>query len=300
MSVSPPQHPFARSCYAILLVLAVFLPACPAWSQEAYLFGAPPWQRGQTSYDVRNAYRPLLEHLSQLVGKPIFLVSPTSYEDVIQYYVDGRIHFGPIAPASYVLLLKKNPGVRRLATELSWDESRTRKQDYSLSQVITLKSRQDIHSLEDLQGKSIAFVDQYSPSGFACLVATLHKNGKDYRAFFSRYFFLGSHPRATDALAAGSVDAAATWDFNLAQAIQKYGDIFKVVWEQGMPNAPIVAHPSLPKRDQDIIASALLTIDPALLAGLPTAGYVQRPDSFYDPARELLIRLELHELQRAP
>jgi phosphonate transport system substrate-binding protein len=92
----------------------------------------------------------------------------------------------------------------------------------------------------------------------------------------------------TDALAAGSLDAGATWDFNLAEARKKHGDIFKIIREERIPNLAIATHPSLGDARRKALKEALLAAPPALFEGLPTAGFVERPESFYDGVRRLL------------
>jgi phosphonate transport system substrate-binding protein len=116
----------------------------------------------------------------------------------------------------------------------------------------------------------------------------LQAAGIDYATYFSSYFFLGSHPRVTDALVAGSIDAGATWDFNLEEARRKHGDVFRVLHEERIPNLSIATHPSLGEARSKLVREALLSADPALFEGLPTAGYVTRPESFYDGVRRLL------------
>ena len=106
--------------------------------------------------------------------------------------------------------------------------------------------------------------------------------------FFSKIYFLGTHPRVTDAIVAGSVDAGATWDFNLLRAVKKHGDVFKPIYKVQIPNLTIVAHPSLPDRISSRIRKILPTINPSLIKDVPPAGFVVRPDSFYGEVRLLL------------
>jgi ABC-type phosphate/phosphonate transport system substrate-binding protein len=83
------------------------------------------------------------------------------------------------------------------------------------------------------------------------------------------------------------VDAAATWDFNLNQAVPKHGDAFKVIFQTAIPNLLIATHPSLPSTVRESIKTALLNVEDEILEGLPTAGYVERPESFYDVIRRI-------------
>jgi ABC-type phosphate/phosphonate transport system substrate-binding protein len=49
----------------------------------------------------------------------------------------------------------------------------------------------------------------------------------------------------------------------------------------------IATHPSLPGTVREAIKAALLNVDDEVLKGLPTAGYVERPESFYDVIRRI-------------
>src|SRR2546425_278376 len=121
------------------------------------------------------------------------------------------------------------------------------------------QSVDDINTVDDLRGKRMGFVSEESTSGFVFPSAYLQSIGIDYKNDFRTYAFLGSHPRATDALVAGSVDAAATWDFNLNQAVPKHGDVFKVIFQTAIPNLLIATHPSLPGTVREAIKAALLS-----------------------------------------
>lgn len=93
----------------------------------------------------------------------------------------------------------------------------------------------------------------------------------------------------TDTIVTDSVDAGATWDFNWSRAVEKHADVFKPLFQTPLiPNLTIMAHSSLPDRISSKIQQILPTIDPALLKGLPTPGFVIRPDNFYDGIRLLV------------
>ena len=93
----------------------------------------------------------------------------------------------------------------------------------------------------------------------------------------------------TDALLAGSLDACATWDFNLTQVQAKYGDVIKVLAQSDkIPNLGIVVAPSVSATDSQIIQQTLINIHPEKLKGISAAGYVIRPPEAYDNIAKLL------------
>ena len=255
-----------------------------------YKFGVTPWQKGQTVDDIRSFYKPMLEWLSQETGHEFVILGAEDYEQMSTFLADGTVDLASISPAPFVAAQEKNPEIKMLVTELSQNADEVEKTDSYLGYMLTLKSNQDINSLEDLAGKKFGFVSKESTSGFLIPNVILQENEiDDYEAYFGQTFFLGSHPRVTDAIAAGSIDAGATWDFNWKQAIEKHGDIFKpVLTSPPIPNLGIAVHPSVSLEEQQKIQEALLKIDEDLLEGIPAAGYVVKPDSFYDIIRTLV------------
>ncbi|HYE00693.1 MAG TPA: phosphate/phosphite/phosphonate ABC transporter substrate-binding protein [Alphaproteobacteria bacterium] len=260
-----------------------------ARAQQRFRFGVTPWQRGQTFDDIRPLYRPLLDHLGRALPASFTLIGARSYEEMRDYLIEGQVDVAAISPAPYVMAKARNPGIELIATELSWNEDRSAHVDSYTGMIVALRDRADITGVADLKGKVFGFVSESSTSGYQVPSAMLRRMGIDHRSHFARSLFLGSHPRVTDALVAGSIDAGATWDFNLRQATAKHGDVFKIVQTfPPIPNLCIAAHPGMPQPMRARLRAALLAVEPSLLQGLSAVGYVERPDSFYDPVRAIV------------
>lgn len=252
-------------------------------------FGVPPWQKDLSGDDIRSHYRPMLDELSAALRRRILLVGARDYGEIVELLAEGRIEIASISPAPYLLARKRNPGITMILTELSWNAELSARRDYYLGYIVTLKSHQEIQRVEDLKGKRFAFVATESTSGFVVPKNMLAAKGINWETYFSKAYFLGSHPRVTDALAAGSVDGAATWEFNLAQAIVKHGDLFKILAvSDKIPNLGVAVHPSVSAEDRRTIQRTLTQIDPDKLKGLSAVGYVVRPPENYDRIRRLL------------
>jgi len=257
---------------------------------ETFRFGVTPWQKGQSQDDINHHYRKMLDYLSEKTGDEYLIVSARDYKQMIQYLSEGRVDLASISPVPYVLVKAANPDIKLLVTELSWDKAKENLTDSYLGYFVALKNRGDVTSIVDLKGKKFGFVKKESSSGFKYPNSMLKEKGIDYKKYFHKYYFLGSHPRVTDAISAGSIDAGATWDFNLKQAVAKHGDIFKIIYTTPpIPNLCIAAHSSISEEKAIKIREALISIDPDLLEGLPAGGYVVRPDSFYDVVRNVVL-----------
>jgi len=268
-------------------------------TSQVYHFGIPPYQKGQTVDEIRELYKPMLDWLGKQVGCRFDFVGGGSYEEMINMVVEGKVHLAGLGPVPYVIAKQKNPSIKLLLTELQWNPDKTQLVDAYHGYILALKTRKDLNGIEDLKGKLFAFVDRHSTSGYQYPNAVLRKKGIIPEEYFSKVYFMGSHPRVTDAVAAGSIDAGATWDYNWNQAKKKHGDVFKVLYETPpIPNLTIVSHPSLPAEIVIKIKKVLPTIDPALLKGLPTAGFVGRDDGFYDGMRLLVEEGDKIKLKR--
>lgn len=253
-----------------------------------YRFGVTPWQKDLTEDKVRALYKPLLSALGAQVDAEFVIVGAKDYAQISTMLAQGHVQFATISPAPFVAAQRDNPNVKMLVTELSWNLDKTKRSDSYTGYIVTLKSRSDINTVADLQGKKVGFVSKESTSGFVVPRFVLQEQGIDYQTFFGHTYFIGSHPLVTDALVAGSIDAGATWDYNLSQAIALHGDVFKpILTSPPIPNLGIAVHSDVPAAVQEAVKRALLNADPVLLSGLSTAGYIERSDSFYDVIRKM-------------
>lgn len=254
-------------------------------------FGIPPFQKGRTFNEVRKTYQPMLDWLTEQTGCQFVAVGSASYDDAVENITTGKVHLAELGPVTCVLAMEKNPDIRPLLITLAWNPEKTELVDAFLGYIVTLKKYTEINSVEDLKGKTFAFVAIESSTGYIYPNALLRDKGIDYSQFFGKTHFLGSHPSVTDAIVAESVIAGATWQYNLAEAIKKHGDVFKIIaTTPPVPNQCIAAHPTLSGELQTKVKQLLPTIDPNLLENLNTKGFAVRPDSFYDTVRKIVAQ----------
>ena len=268
------------------LLLAVPTALLPA-AEEPLRWGIPPWQKSQSRDEIREQYRPVLEWLGERIGRRIVVVGGRSYEDIIGLIAQGGVDLAVLSPVPYIQAKRENPSVELLATELKWNADRSALID-SYDGFIVTRASSGINTVAELRGKTVGCVNPESTSGWRYPNAACMALGLDL-AREAKVLYLGSHPRVTDALAAGSVDAGATWDFNLAEARRKHGDVFRVLLRTGpIPNLCVVAHPGLGAHLIARIRELLPAIDPQVLERAPMQGFAVRPDSFYDVVRRLV------------
>ena len=251
-------------------------------------FAIVPWQKGKDFRELHENYRPMLSYLSEACGYRFEIICGRTYQETIDLISTGKVQLANLSPVPYVMSKRRNKDLRILVVEKSWNKARTEQTDSYLGMIVCKKGA-PYETIEDLKGARFGFVKRQSSSGYRYPNAMLIDRGIEYETFFSKTYFLGSHPRVTDAVAAGSIDAGATWDYNLMLATQKNGDVYKIVYQTPpIPNLCIVAHPSVDLSLQDKIRQLLLEIDPKKLEHTTADSFTVHDDSFYDVVRTVV------------
>jgi len=110
--------------------------------------------------------------------------------------------------------------------------------------------------IEDLRGKSFAFADPNSASGFAVPAFYMRRQGFDPNTFFGRTGFSGSHEQSVIAVLNGTYDGAVTFwsneQRNNIQRMEEKGMIqpgtTRIFWTSPqIPNSPWVMRADLPE-----------------------------------------------------
>lgn len=152
-------------------------------------------------------FRPILDQaevfLSEKLKRPIKIelsIAP-DYEQTIENLAEGRVDFGRVGPASYVVIKDKEPGLQMIAMELV-------KGKKEFEGYIICQKDSPLKSLVNLKGKSFAFGDHLSTIGRYLPQAALVKAGirsKDLK----KMEFLNRHDKVAMAVLNGDFDAGA-------------------------------------------------------------------------------------------
>lgn len=277
--------------YKILILFFLLIShfICLPSYAEVCRFGIAPEQKEKNPNKLRKMHKPLLDWLSEQTGCRFVPINAKDYEDLINKLSKGVVHIAEMGAVSYVQAKRKNPQIELLLATLQEKPDGSGLADAYQGYIFTLKKYSNINSLNDLKGGAFGFVNFNSSSGFQYPNALLIEHGIHYENFFSETHFLGSHPNVSDAVAAGSIIAGATWQYNYADAVKKHGDIFKVLAKTPpIPTRAVAFHPNLPESFRGKIKQALLNVPRELVKDLSALGYVERPDSFYDSTRQIV------------
>jgi phosphonate transport system substrate-binding protein len=154
-----------------------------------------------------------------------------------------------------------------------------------------------LRALGHLAGKSVAWVDPTSASGYLHPRLHLARRGIDVETFLGRQEFAGSHGEAVRAVASGRVDVAATFAERpcAGAPIQRAGFVEAAAgravrvleWTDPIPNDLVIAHGQVKDKQCARFEQALFTLGesgPELLRA------AFRAECFAPPARGALDR----------
>ena len=202
------------------------------------------------------AYRQLLEETFRV---PVRLFPAADYAGVLQGIAARQIEMAGMGPSAYAgLWLDTQGAVEPLLTNEEEDGS------YSYISVMVVRADRGIANLEQMRGRSLAWADPNSASGFLIPRFQLRRSGIPVEAnrYFGRTGFSGGHEQGVVAVLQGQYDAAMTWASgfgdeaggytrgNLRAMVDKgmlrMADI-RIVWRSSpIMNSPLVVRSELP------------------------------------------------------
>jgi len=222
----------------------------------------------------------------------------SDYNGVIEALRSGHLDVAYLGPFSYVLGTTIAP-IEAFATAETAKSSRS----YYRSLIIALKES-GITKIDDLKGKTLAFVDPSSTSGHLFPKAGLIRAGIDPDKFFSRVLFTGSHDANALAVANKRVDAATIADRIYDAAVQKKlinPDLVQVVWQSDpIPESPTVWRKNLPDDLKAKIKSAFMNVRDITWADQGKLNrFVETNDAAYNIVRETakVLKLDLSKMK---
>ena len=163
---------------------------------------------------IMNDNKMLMEQLEKSLQMKIKPFIATDYNGVIEALRSKKLDIALLGPFSYALATS-------VANVEAFALLETQRQGATYHSIIIARPDHGIHGLKDLGGKTFAFVDPGSTSGFLFPKAGLIKAGYDPDTYFSRVIFSGGHDASAIAVQNGKVDAAAIADALLETAFNR-------------------------------------------------------------------------------
>lgn len=207
---------------------------------------------------VVNSGDAIAKALQKATGYHFKIAVPTSYAAVIEAMGNYQADIAWLPTYAYVLAKEKYDVNVRFITVRN-------NSVYYRGQFVS--SRNDIRTLEDIDGKVVAYTDAASASGYIYPSAVLKQKGIKPKDFF----YAGGHPQAIMAVYSGRADVACTYwnplDNNGVPAdarekvLETYPDVFQKVriigFTDWIPNDTVTFRKNMPEELEMQVIKAL-------------------------------------------
>jgi phosphate/phosphite/phosphonate ABC transporter binding protein len=265
-------------------------PPCP----QGLRFGLTPYLPTEL---LRREFQPIMAYLSEKLHMPVDLVIAATYEELGTWLEEKLVDIASFSPLAYVVEKRRNPSVRLLAGQIVGGAT-------SFTAYLIVREDAKIHELEHLRGKTLAFVDRTSSSGYLFPYAFFLDHGVDPEHFFGRILFAGNHLEAIRCVLDRRADAAATYSEGLMTARHSGLDVrpVRIFKKTGMvPADAVCARGDLDPSLVQQVKTLLLGLDTVSEQGrailgqtLRINGWVEVGDRHYDTVRAVLELVERH------
>ncbi len=230
--------------------------------------------------------------LAKKIGIPIKVYMPTDYLGVVEALRNRTADMAFVHPAGYVFA-NREAKAQIVAVDVWHGKT-------SYTSRFYVRKDAGVTSLEGLRGKTIAFVDPGSTSGYVYPMVMLIKKGlitnRDPKTFFKDAMFAGTHEAALLALLNGSVDAVASFDLAPQQYLKEKEKVEKVTHvaeTDPIPEAGMAVRDGLDPTLMRKLVEALMAFNapeyrPVLKDFYGIDGFAPAKDSDYNPVREAI------------
>lgn len=275
-----------RNTLALLGAATTGLAPLLAFAAEPLNFGVGLFQPDKDKNDA--TYKPLAEYLSKALGREVRLRTVDTWEGLAKSLANGETDLSLMGPWGYVLA-NHQAGAQAVSTILYEG-----KPEYFAIWVTHPQS--GINTVADMKGKTFAFGDKGSTSGYLIPFYQFQKQGIDPERYFSKVLYT-KHQAIETSVTRRELDVGADYNRNrdamIADRLIKAADS-KIIWTSDpLPNdafavsAQIYKDKVLVGKLQKALADIgpLLKSQPQLLPARYT-GFVSKDNSFYKPIRD--------------
>ena len=249
-------------------------------------FGVGLFQPDKEKNDA--TYKPLADYLAKQLGREVKLRTVDSWEGLAKSLASGETDMALMGPWGYVLA-NHQAGAQAVATILYQGRP-----EYFA--IMVTNPRSGINKIDDMKGKTFAFGDKGSTSGYLIPNHEFMMRGIDPEKFFSKVIYT-KHQAIETQVTRGELDAGADYNRNrdamIEQGLIKAADSH-IIWTSApLPNDALALSKELAK-DKVFTAklvAALEAVGEALKAQpnlLPSnyTGFVAKDNKYYAPIRD--------------
>jgi phosphonate transport system substrate-binding protein len=294
---------------AAIAAIAIALASAGAAAEEAdWRAQFPRLRYGVQSVETQGAaltrYRKFGDYVERKLGIELEVHLASEYAGIIQAIAAGQIDLMDMGASGYAAAwLETNGRVEPLVVPQEKDGA------IGYYSVMFVRADSEFRSLEDLVGRTFAWADPNSASGYLFPLVSLRAQGIDPETYFRSVVFSGGHEQSIIGVLDGAYDAAVTWTNDVVQhtrgglhmmlerGILEADDI-RIVWTSDLiPNPVIAVRSELPQRMKDELRAFFIAMneeDPEVFADVArgeSAGYVAVEHGAYRVAIELRQQL---------
>ena len=249
-----------RVMFAVVLAMVALIGvangADPSWPKEV-TFGL---LSTENAAEITRRWAPILAQLEKDLGVKVKQVTATDYRGTIEALKFKKAELGHLGPKSYVEASTNNYANVEPIAQLQLANG-----SLGYRSCLIVHAESDIFSPEDMAGKTFAFNDPNSTSGYLVPSAFfMMELGVDPKKHFSKVMFSGSHEASILAVAAKKVEIASTNLPDLQQLTRENKvprGALRVIWVSKLiPNDPIVVRKDLPASFKSAIQESLTTM----------------------------------------
>jgi phosphonate transport system substrate-binding protein len=246
----------------------------------------------ENAAEITRRWGPILAQLEKDLGVKVKAATATDYRGSIEALKFKKAEIGHLGPKSYVEASNNNYANVEPIAQLQLANG-----SLGYRSCLIVHTDSEIFTPEDMAGKTFAFNDPNSTSGYLVPSAFFMMDmGIDPKKYFSKVTFSGSHEASILAVANKKVEIASTNMPDLSQ-LTREGKVprgaLRVIWVSKLiPNDPIVVRKDMPASLRSAITESLTTMktrNPEVFkeVGAWLGGFVPADDSKYQVIREL-------------
>jgi phosphonate transport system substrate-binding protein len=282
-----------RTLSAGLLAAALLVPAAqaadPSWPQEITF----ALLSTESAHEITRRWQPIMAQLEKDLGIKVKSTVATDYRGTIEALRFKKAEIGWLGPKAYVEATNNNyANVDAIA------QVRNENGSLGYRACLIAHADSDLFSPEDIAGKTFAFNDPNSTSGYLVpMTFFMTELGVDPKKHFSKVTFSGSHEASIYAVASKKVEVAST-NIPDMQQITREGKVsrgaLRVIWVSKLiPLDPVVVRKDLPASLRSAIQESLISMkerNPEAFASAGSyfkGGFVPATDAKYQVIREM-------------
>ncbi len=264
------------------ITLAALLAGATALTSTAALAQETDWREevpvfrigllgGENEADRLRQHACQEAYLEERLGVDVELFPASDYAGVLQGLLAGQLEFAGLGSSGYAgIVLQDETAVEPLYTTMQIDGS------LGYYSVMYVRADSDIEAFDDMQGRTLAFADPNSTSGYLVPSYELAQEIGPLEGFFGETGFGGGHEQAVVAVLQGQYDAGVTWTSGVGNYEDGYsrGNLrsmvdrdmldmseIRVIWQSNLiTNGPRVIRSDLPQELKDLVMGAMMSL----------------------------------------